>query len=587
MIDLTINGKKVSVPEESSVLAAAEQMGIKLPTLCYFESCGAFASCMVCLVKNMDTGKLIPACSSLALEGMRVETDSEEVIDARKAALELLLSEHMGDCEAICRVACPAYVNVPEMIRKIKDGDINKHNCINNRNIKSENYAQNAQKDIPNKNALVHSAAKVLLAGVALPRVIGRICHAPCQKACKRGRYDEAVSIRQLEKYVADANFAEGNAVKPEKTTGKRVAVIGSGPTGLSAAFYLSLLGHQCVCLEKNDKLGGGLRYNVSKKDLPHTVLDEEIDVIKKLGCEFRTNAEVAIFAEKTGQVSFDSICDEYDAVVISTGADLTWLGQKQVNIQETEYSLQPGAVALQTKKQSVVALETGDKGLKIDYGTFLTSIPGVFAGGDVLISFKQVVRSVADGRSISQSVDSFLRTGVALLQAKEFDSRSGKNTKDIVAAEVRNANSGKAVFPQKSGGGATTPEEERLGCVVLTPNEQEEALQEAGRCLNCDCAKATKCKLRDFATEYGAVQSTYKAVKSEIDQSACKKSIAGEFIFDPGKCIKCGVCVRLAQKYPDEAGMTFIGRGITTRIAVPFDDPLGEGLNKSAKECI
>ena len=141
MPQLTINGKKIEVAEGSSVLQAAEENGFAVPTLCYWKEAGAFASCMVCMVKNLDTGKLIPACSSLVLEGMKVETDSEEIHSARKAALELLLSEHVGDCEAICRVACPAYVNVPEMLRKIKSDDLS-------------------------------GAAEVLLAGIALPRVI-------------------------------------------------------------------------------------------------------------------------------------------------------------------------------------------------------------------------------------------------------------------------------------------------------------------------------------------------------------------------------------------------------------------------------
>jgi len=524
MINLTINGKKVSVPDEFSVLNAAEKLEIKLPTLCYLKSCGAFASCMVCMVKDLDSGKLIPACSSMVIEGMKLETDSDEVRSARKAALELLLSEHVGDCEAICRVACPAYVNVPEMIRNIKNDDI-------------------------------VAAVKVLQAGVAIPRIIGRICHAPCQKACKRGRHDESVSIRHLEKYIADSNYIAGKNLKPEKSTGQKVAIVGSGPTGLSAAFYLLLLGHQCVVFEKSDNSGGNLRYKVPEKDLPRQVLDEEIEVIKKLGCEFRTKTEVVDITESSGEVAFDSICNNYDAVILASGAE-----------------------------SAHFALESREKGLKVNYATFLTSKPGVFAGGDALVPLRQTVRSVADGRAIAQSVNSFLMTGVIILPEKKFDSRSGKNTKEVIAAEVSNANPDKAVTPVKPNNGCTS---------------SEEALNEAKRCLNCDCAKATSCKLRDLATEYEAAQSTYKAEKNIAELITYKKTVAGEIVFEPGKCIKCGICVRICsavhsscsnqvtQKYPDEVGMTFIGRGITTRVAVPFNDPLEVGLNKSAEKCI
>lgn len=498
MPKLTINGKKVEVAEGSSVLQAAEANNFHIPTLCYLEKCGAFASCMVCLVKNMDTGKMIPACSSVALDGMKIETESEEITASRKAALELLLSEHVGDCDAICRVACPAYVNVPEMIRHIKSDDL-------------------------------AEAAKVLLDGIALPRVIGRICHAPCQKACKRGRHDEPVSIRELERFVADKQCSDGKDLKPEKASGKKVGIIGSGPTGLSSAFYLSLLGHKCVVLEKEKHIGGNLRSKELAESLPAKVLDEEIAVIKKLGCEFRSKTEVK-------KKDFEKLAKEYDAIVVATGA--------------AEYEF---------------GLKTSEKGLEIAYETFETSQAGVFAGGDALVPLKQTVRSVADGRSIAYSIDALFKTGKAQGIAKEFDSRSGKNTKELIAADVANANPEKSV-QAKDGFSA------------------EQALEEAKRCLNCDCAKFANCQLRDLATEYGATQSRYKGEKT--DDGNFGKSIAGELVFESGKCIKCGICVRISQKY-DEPGMTFIGRGITTRVTVPFDDPLGEGLKKSAKECI
>lgn len=498
MPNITINGKQVAVAKGSSVLQAAEANGFAVPTLCYLKEAGAFASCMVCLVKDLDTGKLIPACSSIALEGMNIETESAEITAARKAALELMLSEHVGDCEAICRVACPAYVNIPEMIRQIKSDDL-------------------------------ASAAKALLARIALPRVIGRICHAPCQKACKRGRHDEPVSIRNLERFVADTQCADGKDLKLEKTSGKKVGIIGSGPTGLSSAFYLSQLGYQCVLFEKRDAIGGNLRDEVPEDDLPRQVLDEEIYIIKKLGCEFRTKTEI-------GKKDFEKISKEYDAVVIATGAEA-----------------------------GNFALEKSDNGLKVEYDTFETSQAGVFAGGDALIPLKQTVRSVADGRSIAYSIDSLFKTGKAQGERKEFDSRTGKNTKELIAADVANA-SQEGTVKAKDGFYA------------------EQASAEAKRCLNCDCAKVTNCKLRDLATEYRASQSRYKGEK--IEGGDYGKHIAGELVFEPGKCIKCGICVRISQKY-DEPGMTFIGRGITSRIAIPFDDPLGEGLKKAAKECI
>lgn len=495
MIELNINGKKIKTAEGRPLLEVAQENDLHIPTLCYLKEAGKFASCMVCMVKNLDSGKLIPACSSIALVGMNIETESEEIQLTRKAALELLLSEHIGDCEAICRVACPARVNIPEMIRKIKSDDFS-------------------------------GAAKILLSAVALPRIIGRICHAPCQKACKRGRYDEPVSIRDLERFIADKEGIDVKDFRPNKIIDKKIGIIGSGPTGLATAFHVLQLGYKCIIFEKNDKVGGTIRGN---KDIPEQVLEEEINVIRELGCEFRTNTEI-------NKNDFEKLIKEYDALVVATGAG-----------------------------DSDFMLDKNDKGIKIKPGTYETSQPGVFAGGDVLATSRQAIKAVADGRSIAFSIDVFLKTGKAQAEKKEFDSRTGNNSKNEIASEVANASPEKAVMFENG-------------------YNEEQALQEAKRCLNCDCAKATNCRLRDLATEYQTVQNRYKGEKDKSINGG--KSIAGELVFEPGKCIKCGICVRISQKY-DEPGLTFIGRGITTRIAVPFGDPLGEGVNKAAKECV
>jgi predicted molibdopterin-dependent oxidoreductase YjgC len=152
---LTINSKSVVVDKGSTVLEAAEAAGISIPTMCRLKGYAHMTSCMVCVVKEMGSGRLLPSCTAPAAEGMVIETDNEEVHHARRTALNLLLSEHVGDCEAPCRLTCPAHMNIPLMIRQIKAGEI-------------------------------RDAIETVKEDIALPAVLGRICPAPCEKGCRR-----------------------------------------------------------------------------------------------------------------------------------------------------------------------------------------------------------------------------------------------------------------------------------------------------------------------------------------------------------------------------------------------------------------
>jgi NADH dehydrogenase/NADH:ubiquinone oxidoreductase subunit G len=112
----------------------------------------------------------------------------------------------------------------------------------------------------------------------------------------------------------------------------------------------------------------------------------------------------------------------------------------------------------------------------------------------------------------------------------------------------------------------------------------REEADREAGRCLHCECLKAGSCKLRLYADAYGARQESYlhrvRATYSRVLQHA-------DVIFEPGKCIKCGLCVRIAEKHGGPLGLTFIDRGFDLRVDVPFQDSMADGLRGIAEECV
>ena len=120
MPTIIINNQEVTINKNSTVLDAAGKLNIHIPTLCHLNGHQPYTACMICVVHEVKSDTLIPACSVMVEQGMHIETDNEKVIQARKNTLDMLLSEHIGDCQAMCQRACPAHMNIPQMntIRK-------------------------------------------------------------------------------------------------------------------------------------------------------------------------------------------------------------------------------------------------------------------------------------------------------------------------------------------------------------------------------------------------------------------------------------------------------------------------------------
>src|SRR5262249_8485868 len=147
------------------------------------------------------------------------------------------------------------------------------------------------------------------------PSVTGRVCYHPCEQACNRGKYDEAISIRAVERFLGDLGQAlPRDVVKAGPPNGKKVAVVGSGPAGHSAAYQLARLGHQVTILEKSPKAGGLNRGGIPDWVLPQDVLDREIERLVELGITIKTNTEVG------KDVSWDDLKKNYDACVLAVG---------------------------------------------------------------------------------------------------------------------------------------------------------------------------------------------------------------------------------------------------------------------------
>ena len=147
------------------------------------------------------------------------------------------------------------------------------------------------------------------------PSVTGRVCYHPCEQACNRGKYDEAISIRAVERFLGDLGQAlPKDVVKAGKPNGKKVAVVGSGPAGHSAAYQLARLGYAVTILERSPKAGGLNRGGIPDWVLPQDVLDREVERLVELGITIKTNAEVG------KDVAWDDLRKSYDAVILAVG---------------------------------------------------------------------------------------------------------------------------------------------------------------------------------------------------------------------------------------------------------------------------
>ncbi len=177
-MDVTINNKKTSVTVGETILQAATRIGIDIPNMCYKKEIGHINSCMICIVKDVATGEFIPACSTKISDGLVIETDTEELRVMRREGLEFLLSEHIGDCESPCTLACPAGLNIPLLTRQIKKG-------------------------------LIQDAVITIRKQMEFPAVLCINCDAPCERVCRRSKIDQAVSIRFLVLYIASIDINE------------------------------------------------------------------------------------------------------------------------------------------------------------------------------------------------------------------------------------------------------------------------------------------------------------------------------------------------------------------------------------------
>jgi len=663
-VTLTIDGRRVSVEPGTTVLGAAQWLGIRIPTMCHVPGIEPAASCFVCAVQIEGRRTLSPACAMPVSEGMVVTTSSDDVRKARKMALELLLSDHAGECVAPCAARCPAGLDIPGFVYGIATGDHRR-------------------------------AVEVIAERLALPGSLGRICPRLCEEGCRRCDLDQGLAIGALHRYAADRDIETGAPYTPARApaTGKSVAIVGAGPAGLAAAWYLLQKGHVCTLFDAHPRPGGMLRYGIPAYRLPKDTLDAEIDAIRRLGGRFQMDqrwgrefnlAELrrhhdAVFLAIGAQRAQGLRCEgeenalaglEFlklvangnppslgrDVVVIGGGnaamdcaRSAVRLGAQNVRIlyrrgrQELPCAMdeaeaaeaegahiaflaapvrlernghgllltcqrmtldepdasgrrRPVAVAgsdFVIECSTVIAaigqavertlaeregLQVTGWGIAVDERTLATNLPGVFAGGDAVLGADLAVRAVAAGKVAATSIHQYLR-GETLTGEPSMTGISMRPIDDMERAAIFRAIERSARVPMPR-----IPMEQRMDTFdeVERGLPPDDATREARRCLTCGCRKQDSCLVRSLANEYGVDVYRFAGARRRFSQDLSHP----EIVYEPGKCISCDACVRIAAAAGETPGLAMIGRGFEVTVAVPFGKPLSAGLRHAAQRC-
>jgi glutamate synthase (NADPH/NADH) small chain len=285
-VTLTINGQPVSALPEATILDAATAAGITIPTLCFNKSLDATGSCWMCIVELKGKNRFVPACDTLVMDGMVIETENDSLDSMRRQCLQRIIEQHSGDCMGPCELTCPAGCDIPDFINAIAHHD---------------------EKE----------AIKIIKESIPLAGILGRVCPAPCEDECRRHGIDNPISICALKRYAADCDAEQSDRYIPEiqKNTGKTVAIVGAGPAGLTAAFFLRRKGHEVTVLDLAPDAGGMMRYGIPRFRLPERVIESDVATLSEMGIRFRFNTEFG------KDITLDAIESDFDALLLSIGA--------------------------------------------------------------------------------------------------------------------------------------------------------------------------------------------------------------------------------------------------------------------------
>ena len=648
MIKLTINGKEVTGKKGDTILTIAAQNGIDIPNLCYNKNLKIYGSCGLCVVECEKSPKLLRACATVAAEGMVIHTHSPRAQQARKIALELLMSDHEGDCKGPCHLNCPARTDIQAYIKAIAGGDDKK-------------------------------AVQIIKDKISLPASIGRVCPHPCEQDCRRQFVEQPLSIAYLKAFAADNDMASADPFKPAVAApnGKKVGIVGGGPAGLNAAYQLAVKGYAVTVFDMMPEMGGMLRYGIPEYRLPKATLAAEVKQIADLGVTMKNNVKIG------KDITLDALRAEFDAVLVAVGAwKSTGIGcegdkldgvkggidvLREVNLGnrpdlgknvavvgggnvamdacrtavrlgaenvyviyrrtraeapaenlEIEEALEEGvtfkwltnpaeiigengkvtqvklqvmelgepdasgrrspvpvegkfeildvdtvisAIGQRCDLNGFEALELTRKGTIVaDEAVCTTNIEGVFAAGDATNRGPSIaVRAIGEANDAAAAIDAYLQ-GKALIKAEPFYSK--RNAKDIDFS----------VYEKKARAEMSCKDPAvRRGNfdAVINGFTEEQARNEAKRCLECGCHDYDDCRLIHYANQDEIHPKRFEGAKHEC----FKEQKLGIIERDQGKCILCNQCVRTCRENAGKGLLGLVGRGFTTVIKPEFQD--------------
>ncbi|GER81855.1 hypothetical protein KTAU_04930 [Thermogemmatispora aurantia] len=283
---LTIDGKVVRAYENQTILSVAEENGIEIPNLCNDEKLEPTSACRMCLVHIEGYDRPLPSCNTPAQPGMVVRTQSDELFHIRRTNLEMILSDHNAYCQPPCQVDCPTHIDIPGYLELIAKGSMKE-------------------------------AARLVKEVLPFPYILGLTCPAPCQKACRRALVDEEIAICRMHGHAAETCLLDPPIpfVK-DPPTGKKVAIVGAGPAGLTCAYYLALKGHYCKIFDMQPQPGGMLRYGIPEYRLQKDMMDRELNHVWELGVDLQCNVKLG-----RDFTIDDLFAQGFDAVFLAIGA--------------------------------------------------------------------------------------------------------------------------------------------------------------------------------------------------------------------------------------------------------------------------
>jgi ferredoxin len=487
MPTLLIDAQRVEAQPGATLLEAARQAGIVIPTLCHLpEKPNRQAGCLVCIVEDLDTGQLVPACVTRAVEGARIATNSPRVREARRQTLALLTGDHRADCEAPCRLACPSRLDIPRMMRALAAGDFRK-------------------------------AAGIVYETIALPHLLAAVCPAPCEKRCHRRDLDQPLAIRVLKSLAA--THGRDTPAAPPVPGGKRVTIVGAGPAGLAAAFFLLQRGHACQLIEQQPHAGGALR---NQPGFPETALERDLDTLRRLGATFAFQTRLGGRGE-----TLASLAETCDALVLCCGEADAAPCARDLDLPLTHNHLAP----LITRQVS-------------------RRLFPVFAAGAAIHPVRLAVIANAQGRQLAEKADAWLRDSVSpeSPDAPRFRCHAGSLPSAALASMVNPA----------------CREAARQELTDQAPPDR--IIREALRCLRCACLKADTCRLRAVCQAAELPNSHARHAERPVERILTGPGV----VIEPAKCIACGICVRRSQVLGAPLGIAFHGRGYEVRIGPP-----------------